>query len=281
MRTVFWSVKGGSGVTVTATALALSTPDCLLVDLCGDVNLALGVEEPTVGLAAWLHSPNEVDGSALDRLVVSVRPGLAILPFGPMLSSHCAPYALVAKRFDMLGVYLAARSPSHASLVTKIQKKRTLSNARPKSVRVHEDNRQTVGVGEMQWSNIIVDAGEIARTKKEALDALLAHADRSMLLVKSCFLNVHAAIGSGHRVDGLVVLGDQERRISNDDIAAALGNNVHASIAVLPAVARAVDAGLLGSRLPRSFSRSLGALQPTLDPTTSRLSRVNRLAVAS
>ena len=47
-----WSVKGGSGTTVVAAALALSLArrdeGALLVDLAGDVPAALGCPEPTL-----------------------------------------------------------------------------------------------------------------------------------------------------------------------------------------------------------------------------------------
>jgi hypothetical protein len=54
----------------------------------------------------------------------------------------------------------------------------------------------------------------------------------------------------------VVVCGDG-RAIGSDDVAAALGVPVLAVVGTDPAVARAVDAGTLGHRLPRSLRRAL------------------------
>ena len=83
---VCWSVKGGSGTTVVAAALALvlsRTHPSLLVDLCGDVPGALGLPEPAgPGVRDWLASPTS-GADALDRLAVPVDPDLQVLPCGP------------------------------------------------------------------------------------------------------------------------------------------------------------------------------------------------------
>lgn len=87
-----WSVKGGSGTTVTAAALSLalsaSSPDrrraggVVLADLGGDLPATLGVPEPSgPGLCEWLAT-DEADADALARLLVDVRPGLHLLPHG-------------------------------------------------------------------------------------------------------------------------------------------------------------------------------------------------------
>lgn len=83
-----WSVKGGSGTTVVATALALlhsrTTADgAVIADLVGDVPAALGVPEPVgPGVAAWLGAADDVGPEALARLAVPVAPGLHLLPTG-------------------------------------------------------------------------------------------------------------------------------------------------------------------------------------------------------
>jgi hypothetical protein len=88
-----WSVKGGSGTTVTAAALSVAlangVPDrrrrasgVVLVDLGGDLPAALGVPEPSgPGVCEWLSSA-DADADALARLLHDVRPGLHLLPFG-------------------------------------------------------------------------------------------------------------------------------------------------------------------------------------------------------
>ena len=283
MRTVFWSAKGGSGVTVTAAALALATPDCLLVDLCGDVALALGVDEPPVGLFAWLHSAHEVDASALDRLIMSARPGLALLPAGTNRPVPPANASIVAERFALLVTYLSTKSPtgtqtSAQGLVMQARKQQRAPTTVP---RPFVSKAQRLQSTDLQWSNLIVDAGSANQIGATAFDQLLNGADRSLLVVKSCFLAVHATVGLAHRAHGILVVSDEERRISEVDIAAAVGLPVLATVMVHPGVARAVDAGLLTGRLPRSFTRSLKALQATPEPLATQRRIRQRVQVAS
>jgi MinD-like ATPase involved in chromosome partitioning or flagellar assembly len=81
-----WSVKGGSGTTVVAAALALvlaeSSPEgVVLVDAAGDLPNVLGLEDPEgPGLADWLAA-DQATAEALDRLLVDVGPGLHLLPW--------------------------------------------------------------------------------------------------------------------------------------------------------------------------------------------------------
>ena len=82
-----WSVKGGSGTTVVAAALALrlarSTPGVLLADLAGDVPAVLGTPEPPgPGLLDWLAAGADVAADALDRLAVDAAPGLRVIAAG-------------------------------------------------------------------------------------------------------------------------------------------------------------------------------------------------------
>ncbi len=283
MRTVFWSAKGGSGVTVTAAALALATPDCLLVDLCGDTALALGIDEPPVGLFAWLHSAHEVDASALDRLIISVRPGLALLPAGTTRPQP-ANASIVAERFAVLVNYLSVKSPSgtQTSAQATGELARKQQRARSTVTRSFSSTTPTLQSADMQWSNVIVDAGTASHFGATAFDHMLNGADRSLLVVKSCFLAVHAIVGMARRANGMVVIRDEERRISEADIAAAVGVPVLATVMVHPSVARAVDAGLLSARLPRSFIRSLEALRANAEPVATSQSRTRqRVPVAS
>lgn len=74
--TVAWSVKGGSGTTVVACALAVAAArdgDALLVDLAGDAPAVLGIAEPPgPGAWAWLGggeaSLGQCAARAADRL---------------------------------------------------------------------------------------------------------------------------------------------------------------------------------------------------------------------
>ena len=52
-------------------------------------------------------------------------------------------------------------------------------------------------------------------------------------------------------------MSEPGRSLTRHDVAAALGAPVVAVVEIDPAVARAVDAGLLASRLPRGLAREL------------------------
>lgn len=92
MVTAFWSVTGGSGVTVTTllTALHLSRrhhESVLIVDLDGEVPAAAGIAVdpaggPAAGIAEWTRLGSDVRPDSLERLVRPLAPGLEVLPRG-------------------------------------------------------------------------------------------------------------------------------------------------------------------------------------------------------
>ncbi len=90
MYTLCWSAKGGSGTTVVAAALALSsarTRPTLLVDLGDDLPATLGVSAPPgPGVGEWLSAPH-ANATALIELAVEVSPGLFLVPSGGLVST--------------------------------------------------------------------------------------------------------------------------------------------------------------------------------------------------
>lgn len=204
MFTVCWGAKGGSGTTVVAATLALSgAPPTLLVDLAGDLPLALGVAAPAgPGVAEW--SKSAADTSRLDALRVRVAPGLDLLPLG-----HDRP----AGRWDDLARHL----------------------------------RRVEGV-------VVVDAG----TGPPPV-ALCRAADRSWLVTRPCYLALTRATESRGSVDGVVLVEEPGRALSPEDVEAAIGAPVVARVLLDPAIARAVDSGLLLARLPGAFRRAVEA----------------------
>ncbi len=212
MLTACWSVKGGSGTTVVAAALAVlaarsRSEGAVLADLAGEAAAVLGLPEPTgPGLGDWLCAePRPAD--ALARLVVQADRGLGLLPRG--VGPPCGP--------DSLGLELA------------------------------EGLR---GLGRP----VVVDAGIAAGG---LVAELIEQADTSLLVLRACYLALRRASTSGLRPTGLVVVREQGRALGSQDVEAVLGVPVIAEVDVDPAVARAVDAGLLASRLPRPLERSL------------------------
>ena len=91
-----------------------------------------------------------------------------------------------------------------------------------------------------------------------AARALAAGASRSILVTRSCFLSLRRALAAPIRPSEVVLLTEPGRSLSRHDVEDCIGAPVVAEVAVDPAVARAVDAGLLASRLPRGLERELG-----------------------
>lgn len=87
--------------------------------------------------------------------------------------------------------------------------------------------------------------------------ALAAGASTSLLVLRPCYLSLRRAVAAPVRPSGVIVVTEAGRALGRRDIEEVLGVPVRAVVAVDPAVARAVDAGLLPSRLPRGLERAL------------------------
>lgn len=81
-----WSVKGGSGTTVFASALALSLAErhgnATLIDINGDVPSVLGMAEPAgTGIRDWLAQSRR-DAQDLLQLRITATSRLHVIPVG-------------------------------------------------------------------------------------------------------------------------------------------------------------------------------------------------------
>lgn len=85
-------------------------------------------------------------------------------------------------------------------------------------------------------------------------------ADRRLLVVRNCYLALRRAVAHPVRPDGVVLVTEPGRALAATDVEAVLTAPVVAEIAIDPAVARTIDAGLLAARLPRALARSLATL---------------------
>ena len=210
MLVACWSVKGGSGTTVVAAALAmvLASADpkgSTLVDLGGDLPAALGVPEPAgPGVSDWLAAGPDVEADALRRLEVDVAPGLALVPVGTS--------PLAGARGEQLAA--ALRGDRH----------------------------------------VVVDCGPPGGG---AGLAVAAAAGLSLLVLRPCFLALRRALTVPIRPSGVVLVTEPGRALGRRDVEAVLGVPVRAEVAWDAAVARHVDAGLLGGHLPRALERAL------------------------
>jgi hypothetical protein len=99
---------------------------------------------------------------------------------------------------------------------------------------------------------VIVDAGT-----GEPPTALADAASASLLVTRACFLALRRAARATVRPTGVVLVDEPGRALGATDVERTVGAPVVATLRWDPAVARAVDAGLLASRLPHSLSTPL------------------------
>lgn len=200
-----WAAKGGSGTTVIACAMALGVPRghaATLVDLSGDSATALGLDEPVgPGIMDWLASPTAGAGE-LDRLSVTIRDQVQLIPRG------------------------ASSAPAG------------------------EWSRLVAGLAGVP--NVIIDGGTGCPPP-----ALHEAAEHSLLITRPCFIAIRRAQQLDIRPTGIILVDEPGRALTASDVEHALAVPVVAEVRLDPAVARAVDAGLLIARLPRSLTISL------------------------
>jgi hypothetical protein len=100
----------------------------------------------------------------------------------------------------------------------------------------------------------VVDCG---RLPEGAALAVAAGATSSLLVLRPCYLSLRRAMAAPIRPSGVVLVTGAGRALGAHDVEGVLGVPVRAVVAIDPAVARAVDAGLMASRLPRSLDRAI------------------------
>jgi cellulose biosynthesis protein BcsQ len=102
---------------------------------------------------------------------------------------------------------------------------------------------------------VVVDAGVVAGD--DVASVVAAAASESLLVTRPCFLALRRAVVAPVRPSAVVLVIEEGRALTASDVEAALGVPVRAEVSVTAQVARAVDAGVLLARLPRSLEREL------------------------
>lgn len=87
--------------------------------------------------------------------------------------------------------------------------------------------------------------------------AVAAAAPTSLLVLRPCYLSLRRALQAPVRPSGVILVTEPGRSLGRSDVEEVLGVPIKAVVGVDPAVARAVDAGVLPARLPRGLERSL------------------------
>jgi hypothetical protein len=221
MVTLCWAAKGGSGTTVVAAAIALgSKRPSLLVDLDGEIPAVLGLPEPDrPGVADWLVSDATPDHLA--NLLIDLAPQSWLLPWRAGAVQRATP------------------APSTT---------RTDASAH----RWDEFGRWLHDWSAHGDCDVTVDVGT-----GEPPAGLVAHANRSLLVTRPCYLSLRRAARATTIPTGIVLVDEPGRALTRRDVEHAVGVAVEATVSLDPAVARAVDAGLLATRLPRVIAREL------------------------
>ncbi len=115
----------------------------------------------------------------------------------------------------------------------------------------------------------IVDAG---RAEQPAHRAIVEVADASVVVLRGCYLALRRAVHSPllARSAGVVLVEEGGRSLGASEVADVLDRPVIARLPVRAPIARAVDAGVLASRLPDPLARSAARLLVRLDLLSDR-----------
>jgi cellulose biosynthesis protein BcsQ len=219
-----WSVKGGSGTTVIATALAgemfhgSGASRGIMVDLSGDASALLGrSSQPRAGLCDWLLADPSVDAHALGHLLDDGSP-------------------MVLREGEGRG--LLTEDPF---LVERLQ-----------------DGLRWL---DQHYSGVVIDVGSATDWLAEMM---CDQADVSLLVLRPCSLSVRAAAQSKRSVAGAVLVGEGSRSLMPRDIEGLLGVPMLAHVRHSPSIAQCVDAGRFGRATPRELRRALRAVVGTV-----------------
>ncbi len=106
--------------------------------------------------------------------------------------------------------------------------------------------------------DVVVDAGPHGRHR-----VLHGCADRSLLVVRPCYLALRRALQSAASPTGFVLVHDPARSYTAADVHRIVGAPLMAEVPWDPAVARSVDAGCLVTRMPPAIARPLARLATT------------------
>lgn len=276
MLYALWSLKHGVGTTVAAAALALhwaqnTEEGTLLVDLCGDLPYALGIPEPDKpGISDWLAAGDDLESDVLGRLEVNVATGLHMLTRGRR------PYPEDAQ-FDSLARQLSA---DHRNVIIDCgcvwthQMNWTKRNQSRKQQggfeEVASSHAKSLGEGAAKSNGASGSYGtngshawhDPAQNPNAAVARFLIEAaDHSLLVTQSCFLALRRIARSPYQPSGIILMYEDGRALVASDIADLGSCPIVLQIEVDLAVGRALDAGLLITRLPQRLDKALAKLK--------------------
>lgn len=217
-----WSVKGGSGTSVTTALLAIASAQLELttvLDADGDIPAIFGKSSGSAGLGDWWQAGNAVGVDALFRLAITISPTLSVIPSG----------------------------------------------TRPTKPSIDRD----FDLGDS--GTVLVDGGTI-RDADGIGASFVKRSQTSLLVMRPCYLAARRAVESSLRVDGIVLVEEPGRALRASDFSDVIGAPVVATLPWDLSVARTVDSGRFGNRVPRA-AKPVEALAKSLFETESRYVR--------
>ena len=116
-----------------------------------------------------------------------------------------------------------------------------------------------------EGTTTVVDAGTLDRDHAEGFtdslhQKIIAESDQSILVTRACYLALRRTVNPPVRPTGVVLVAEAGRALTRSDCERAIGAPVVATVAIDPDTARAVDAGMLRTRVPNQALRSLSVL---------------------
>jgi hypothetical protein len=106
--------------------------------------------------------------------------------------------------------------------------------------------------------SVVIDCGRVVGIDEGEVGRILAAtATHSLLVVRPCYLALRRAVAMSFRPSGVVVVNERGRALDASDVAEILQVPVVAVVDHDPSIGRAVDAGLLGNRVPSVLRRAL------------------------
>ena len=85
----------------------------------------------------------------------------------------------------------------------------------------------------------------------------------TLVVVRNCYLSLRGALA--RPTDGAILVYDQTRALSIEDVRSAITTPVISVVPLCASVARTIDAGLLGVRLPKELAGPVGEVAEWLE----------------
>jgi len=118
-----------------------------------------------------------------------------------------------------------------------------------------------VGIHGSSNGDAVVDLGTVSPVTLAECRSFVGHEPaRFIMVVRNCYIALRAAMDCG-KVDLTIVVEEPGRALRLSDARDILGGEL-VSIPLDPAVARAIDAGLLEARLPSTLAATVGEAIP-------------------